>query len=308
MANNKIQWLLVFFLILSLSRASAQSIDSTANEIDLLSDTQAPLGIEKLLLKSNKNKLATQKIFEDIIKRKPSALLIFGDVVALGYQESKWRDMDVYLASARKMGIPVSALLGNHDVMLNAKAGEAAFLKRFPDEVNTGFLKIIDSVAFLMMNSNFKTLSKEQIQEQDNYYTQSMLELDTNQAVKLIIVSCHHAPYTNSKIVGSNKAVQEKFVPLFIRTKKAKFFITGHAHDFEHFKIQDKDFLTIGGGGGLHQPLEKGPRAIPSLSKGYEPEFHYLTIRRTGNQLTLISRMLKTDFSGFENGYRFTAK
>jgi hypothetical protein len=133
MANCKIQYLLVFFLIVSMSRVAAQSIDSTANEIDLLSDTQAPMGIEKLLLKSNKNTLATQKIFEDIIKRKPSDLLIFGDVVSLGYQESKWREMDVYLSSARKMGIRVSALLGNHDVMFNAKAGEAAFLKRFPD-------------------------------------------------------------------------------------------------------------------------------------------------------------------------------
>src|SRR6187431_2392493 len=103
MANCKIQYLLVFFLIVSMSRAAAQSIDSTTNEIDLLSDTQAPMGIEKLLLKSNKNTLATQKIFEDIIKRKPSDLLIFGDVVSLGYQESKWREMDVYLASARMM-------------------------------------------------------------------------------------------------------------------------------------------------------------------------------------------------------------
>jgi len=135
-----------------------------------------------------------------------------------------------------------------------------------------------------------------------------MLELDTNQAVKMIVVSCHHAPYSNSKIVGSNKPVQEKFVPLFIRTKKAKLFITGHAHDFEHFKIQDKDFLTIGGGGGLHQPLQKGGKAITSLSKGYEPEFHYLIVRRSGNQLTLISRRLKKDFSDFENGYHFVVK
>jgi Icc-related predicted phosphoesterase len=308
MANLKKLFLLIYLSTLWISPGYTQSVDSTLNEIDLLSDTQAPLGIEKLLLKAHNNTLATQKIFEDIIKRKASTLLILGDVVSLGYQENKWREMDVYLASARKMGISISALLGNHDVMFNAKAGETAFLKRFPDEVNTGFVKMIDSIAFLMMNSNFSMLSKEQIQEQDNFYSRNMQQLDTNQAVKMIIVSCHHAPYSNSKIVGSNKQVQEKLVPLFIRTKKATLFITGHAHDFEHFKIQDKDFLTIGGGGGLHQPLAKGPGAIPSLSKGYEPEFHYLIIRRTGNQLTLISRMLKQDFSGFENGYHFSIK
>jgi hypothetical protein len=82
-------------------------------------------------------------------------------------------------------------------------------------------------------------------------------------------------------------------------------FITGHAHDFEHFNISGKDFLTIGGGGGLHQPLNKGADRIPSLSFGYDPEFHYVLMRRIHSQLVIISRRLKPDFTDFENGYRF---
>jgi Calcineurin-like phosphoesterase len=226
-------------------------------------------------------------------------------VVSLGYRESKWTEMDRYLNEARKNNITVSALLGNHDVMYSSKQGEANFLKRFPDQVNTGFYKVYDSIAFLMLNANFTTLSPEQIQTQQLFYLNSLEKLDTDTAIKFIIVSCHHAPYSNSKIVGSNKEVQKQFLPAFYASKKAKLFITGHAHAFEHFKINGKDFLTIGGGGGLHQPLNNGKDRISSLSFGYDPEFHYLLLRRNNNQLTLISRVLKPDFSGFDNNYRF---
>jgi 3',5'-cyclic AMP phosphodiesterase CpdA len=285
--------------------AQHTSGDSTRNEIDLISDTQAPLQIETLFLKAHNNTLATHKIFEDIIKRKPLSLLILGDVVSLGYKESKWTEIDRFLSIARKNSIPVSALLGNHDVMYSSKQGETNFLKRFPDQVNTGFYKVYDSIAFLMLNANFTKLSPAQKETQYVFYLNSLEKLDIDKAIKFIVVSCHQAPYSNSKIVGSNKEVQKQFLPAFFTSKKTKLFITGHAHAFEHFKINGKDFLTIGGGGGLHQPLNNGKDRIPSLSFGYDPEFHYLLLRRNNNQLTLISRVLKSDFSGFDNKYRF---
>jgi Icc-related predicted phosphoesterase len=279
--------------------------DSTLHEIDLVSDTQAPMGIEEIFLKSNHNTLATRKIFQDITQRKPKELLILGDVVSLGYKEKKWKDMDGYLENARTRGIPVTSLLGNHDVMFYPKDGETAFKKRFSDEINTGFTKIIDSIGFVLLNSNFKTLSTEQLLVQQEFYTKTLAQMDADSAVKIIIITCHHAPYSNSKVVGSNKQVQERLVPAFIQSKKAKLFITGHAHDFEHFVVTGKNFLTIGGGGGLHQPLNKGSDRLPSLSFGYDPEFHYVLMRRLNDKLVIISRRLKQDFNGFENGYRF---
>ncbi len=282
--------------------------DSSFIKICLASDTQAPLGVEKIYLKSNNNTLATKKIFENIIQQKPTNLLILGDVVSIGSKEKKWKEMDSYLKDLRDHGTVVSALLGNHDVMLNAKKGENTFKKRFPDEVNTGFYKIIDSIGFVLLNSNFKTLSKDQLSEQELFYSKTLDLLDIDSAVKMIIVACHHAPYSNSKIVGSNSKVQEKLIPLFIQSKKAKLFITGHAHDFEHFSIEGKDFLTIGGGGGIHQPLKKQVDRIVALSNGYEPEFHYLTIQRVKNELSITSRYLTIDFSEFKNGYHFVIK
>jgi predicted phosphodiesterase len=298
--------LFVFCCCIHLYGQSQQnSSDSCQYEIDLVSDTQAPIGVEKLVLKSHQNELATRKIFEDINQRKPYALLMLGDVVSLGYKESKWTDIDQYLSGVKANNITVTALMGNHDVMFYAKKGEENFVKRFPDQVSTGFYKVYDSIAFILLNSNFKTLNEEELKHQQAFYVATLKNLDGNSAIKCIIVCCHHAPYSNSTIVGSNKQVQEAFIPAFLATKKAKLFVTGHAHDFEHFKIEGKDFLTIGGGGGLHQPLNIDSGRIPSLSWGYDPEFHYLLIRRMQDRLVLISRVLKSDFSGFENTYRF---
>src|ERR1700742_961630 len=107
------------------------------------------------------------------------------------------------------------------------------------------------------------------------WYKSTLSSLDNNTAIKTIIVSCHHAPYTNSTIVGCSKPVQQYFVPAYIQTKKCRLFITGHAHAFEHFKSQGKDFLVIGGGGGLHQPLDTSNSCISDLVSKYKPMFHY---------------------------------
>ena len=63
--------------------------------------------------------------------------------------------MDNYLQQCRSSGIPVHALLGNHDVMGSVKKGESNFRKRFPDAVTTGYYQIVDSMAFVMLNSTF---------------------------------------------------------------------------------------------------------------------------------------------------------
>lgn len=301
----------IFFYILLLMATNgfAQSShnDTTRPEIALISDTQEPLGIERFFLKYNKNALATSKILQDIIDRMPRAVFMLGDVVSVGYREKKWRQIDTFLQRSRQLGISIAAVLGNHDVMVSAVRGETAFNKRFPDQVNTGFYKLVDSIGFVLLNSNFGMLTTSQLKKQQDFYEATMRQMESDSSVKVIVVACHHSPYTNSKVVGSNARVQEQFVTLYQRTSKAKLFVSGHAHAFEHFRVKGKDFLTIGGGGGLHQPLNKKNRIL-TLSEGYSPEFHYILLKRKNDQVEIISRRLKTDFSGFINEYEFKTR
>src|SRR5437899_9313757 len=97
----------------------------------MISDTQAPMWIEKVFLKSHHNEKATSILFDQIVKQKPEFLFILGDVTAKSSKKRRWRAMDNYLSSCRAAGIAVNALLGNHDMMGNARKGESNFLKRF---------------------------------------------------------------------------------------------------------------------------------------------------------------------------------
>ena len=230
---------------------------------------------------------------------------MLGDVVGLGYANRKWKKVDLFLDSCRKQGTSVSGVLGNHEVMGRRKKGESNFQKRFPMNVRTGYVSVTDSVAVVLLNSNFNALSATDEIKQQEWYTATLASLDMADSIKSVIVCCHHAPFSNSKIVKCSNKVQEHFVPAYIQSKKAQLFITGHAHAFEHFKVKGKDFLVIGGGGGLHQPLNNSEGSLPDLAVEYKPMFHYLSVKRVADNLLITSHFLKKDFSGFDMGVSF---
>lgn len=274
--------------------------------IAFVSDTQAPLLVEHVIRKLHHNTRATELIFRDIINTRPSSLFILGDVVSLGYQNSKWHKMDAYLQACKQNHIPVYALLGNHELMLDARKGAAQFQSRFPAHNPAGYVEVIDSVAVVLLNSNFSKMPDSVIKKQDNWYIDTMHHLDQDKAVKWVIVGCHHSPYTNSKVVAPSVLVRQKFVPPFVNSKKGILFLSGHSHNFEHFNQQGKDFLVIGGGGGPHQPLSR-KGITPDISASYKPMFHYLEVERYHDSVKVVSRQLKNDFSGFTDGLIFYA-
>ena len=274
-------------------------------EIAFVSDTQAPLWIEKIFLKTNNNRTATKMIFSDILARHPLSVFLLGDVVSLGSSKRAWLQVSRYIDTCRTNGIQVFATMGNHEVMGTGRMGrkgQKKFQNHFPEYLQTGFAEIIDSVAVILLNSNFGSLTKTEDLAQEDWYKKILRKLDADPSVQYIITGCHHSPYSNSKIVGSSKAVQQKFVRPFMRAKKTSLFLSGHSHNFEHFKKEGKDFLVIGGGGGLHQPLGAGTEELKDLSPDYKPMFHYLTLRRYPDHLLVTSLKVKDDFTGFTAG------
>ena len=284
----------------------SKAVSNKNNTIIFVSDTQKPMMVEKLVLKPNHNTRATSLEFNEILQQNPGFLYMLGDVVSLGASNRQWKKVDKFLDSCRKQGSDVCAVLGNHEVMLNKRKGEANFNKRFPMNVNTGYVSVADSVAVVLLNSNFNALSTKENDKQQAWYEAMLKSLDTVDSIKAVIVACHHSPYTNSKIVNSSRDVQNNFVPAYIQSKKAQLFISGHAHAFEHFYMQGKDFLVVGGGGGIHQPLNASSTAIKDEAADYKPMFHYLSVIRINNQLSVTSHFLKPDFAGFDIGKQFT--
>ncbi|UFH55432.1 metallophosphoesterase [Spirosoma sp. KNUC1025] len=279
--------------------------ENSKRAILFLSDTQAPMWVEKLVLRTHQNTKATQTIFAEILRIRPAVLYWLGDIVSLGYRNNKWRIIDQFLLKCTEVSTAVYAIMGNHDVMGRPRKGARNFQKRFPEHSPTGYVKTTDAIAVVMLNSNFSMLSVADLVKQQTWYEQTLADLDADPEIKVVVVTCHHAPYSNSKLVGSSKLVQQRFVPPYVRSQKARLFITGHSHAFERYEFEGKTFLVIGGGGGLRQPLNTSPSRLPDLALDYKPMFHYLAVRREGEGLSLTSYCLNKDFSGFSEGYHF---
>ena len=285
------------------SRAQEADADAGCSSMVIFaSDTQEPMRIEELLLPSDQNTLATHALFTDMLAHSPTELFLLGDVVNLGYKAKRWAFIDTALALARVRRFHVHAILGNHELMVRAAKGERNFQDRFPGHVRTGYTIRKDSIAVVLLNSNFSKLSKADMALQNDWYAHTLALLDTAPDVRTIIVCCHHSPYSQSKLVGSSTAVQEHFVAPFRNARKTSLFISGHAHLFQHFRMDDKHFFVIGGGGGLHHPLSTAPTAHVCLEPDYNPLFHYLTVELCGSTLKVVSHRLKDDRSGFDEG------
>ncbi|HVF97840.1 MAG TPA: metallophosphoesterase [Flavisolibacter sp.] len=265
-------------------------------------DTQAPMFVETLLLRRHNNRKATRLLFADVLQRSPAAFFLLGDLVNLGYSKRQWKPIDLYVEALRKNSIPVHAILGNHEVMGRPRVGIRKFQERFPDHQPTGYVVRMGEVAVVLVNSNFSILSVNEEVSQTLWYQKTLEELDEDAGVQFIITGCHHSPYTASRIVRPSKEVEEKFVPHYLNSRKSCLFLSGHCHAYEHYKVKEKDFMVIGGGGGLKQPLRQGLGTLTDVALDYKPLFHYVTVEVLGDALQVTSRHIKKDFSGFEEG------
>jgi 3',5'-cyclic AMP phosphodiesterase CpdA len=279
-----------------------------SNEIVFLSDTQAPLWVETLAIQEDMNRASTGRLFEDIHDRRPAAVFLLGDVVNLGYDDDEWGTLASLVEELRKDSVPVNALMGNHDVMLDVAGGEKRFQERFPSHRRTGYVRIVDSLAVVLLNSNFGTMDDVALESQQQWYEQTMTDLARDRSILGIIVTCHHSPYSNSMLVGSSLESRERFVTRYLAEPKARLFMSGHAHVFEHFRIKGKDLAVIGGGGGLQHPFYSGiDQRFPDLSPTHrKPKFHYTIVRREGNWLEVTVRRLDEDKRRTVDYYAFT--
>src|SRR6476620_11228774 len=283
--------------------------ESTTNHtIAFAADTQAPMFVETILLRKHNNRKATQLLFADVLNRNPAAFFLLGDLVNLGYSKRQWRPIDRYVEALRKNNIPVHAILGNHEVMGRPREGMRKFQERFPDHELTGYVVCLNNVAIVLVNSNFSTLSVNEEVTQTVWYKRTLETLDEDANVDFIITGCHHSPFTNSRIVKPSKEVEEKFIPPFLQSRKSCLFLSGHCHAYEHYKVEGKDFMVIGGGGGLKQPLRQGIGTLADIALDYKPLFHYVMVEVSRDTLQVTSYHIKQDFSGFEDGRKTVIK
>ncbi|MEI7828637.1 MAG: metallophosphoesterase [Prolixibacteraceae bacterium] len=300
MTNSNI--FLAFFLLVSILVASNQGNCQTAPELQQLyfiSDCQQPLKLEELHLKPYRNMEARDSLFSDIIRQEPKNLFLLGDLTAAGSSSKKWNAVDYLLDILHDRHTYIHAIPGNHEYMMNARHGMRNYQTRFPADLLYGYCVTVDSIAILMLNSNFSKLGSAGIKKQQLWYNSTMDSLNLAEGIKMILVCTHHSPFTNSKIVKPSELVIEKFLPKFYKSPKSILFISGHSHNLEFFGDRfKKHFLVIGGGGGLKQPLRSSDKKLFAdlIQQPNKPTYFYLVAERKGNTLHLYARGLQKDF------------
>lgn len=282
--------LALLVLVIPETKTLAQEKSSS---LYFISDCQLPLSVEKILLKPYKNKEGRDSLFKDIERENQRYVFMLGDIVGKSSDNKKWSDVDTFLRKLHSKGTLVYAIPGNHEYLFNTSSGIANYSARFPGLPIDGYCVRTDSMAIVMLNSNFRNLPDTENNRQQHWYLAVMDSLDADTTVKFIIVCAHHSPYSNSRVVGASAAVQSNFVQRFENSTKTKLFISGHSHNLEYFtSTNNKHYLVIGGGGGIAQPLNKGEKAkYKDLIKQEEkPLFFYLVLQRNGNGVEIRIR------------------
>ena len=269
--------------------------------IIFVSDTQQPLWIETLRLKEHDNEKAARAIF-NAIEQESTAVGIFhlGDITSMGMFDSYWHTFDEFRKNIR---VPFYPVIGNHEYYLFKKPALDQLQNRFPAISATWYSVVIKSVAIIILNSNFSKLSDDEKTQQDRWYSAQLSGFESDSTVRAIIVLCHHSPYTNSTIVDPSQEVQSRFVEPFVSHHKTMVFISGHAHAYEHFQKDGKEFLVIGGGGGLLHPLLTGTqqRSYDMFSQALSLRFfHFAECSFRPNSLLFSIKKFRNDATGFD--------
>ncbi|NQW29824.1 MAG: metallophosphoesterase [Ignavibacteria bacterium] len=219
----------------------------------------------------------------------PDLVVTLGDNVFWGSSDDDWAYFDRLLIPLRKRGIPIMPVLGNHEYFGSISDMYNQIQQRFPLYKSLWYYQIVDSIGFVMINTNFSDLGGKVMAEQRGWFVQTMRKLDRNTAVQYIVVCGHHPPFTNSVIVDDDEILQSYFLPIYMQSVKGAIWFSGHCHAYERFSKGGKQFIVSGGGGGPRQNLVTGileQHKDQYAGSDIRP-MHYCTLQRTASALVM---------------------
>ena len=227
------------------------------------------------------------KLIRQTVKRKPDAIILLGDLVYWGSSDIQWRYFDTLLQPLRRAKIPVTTVMGNHDYYGSNNAALFEVERRFGVSADSSRILVVDSVAFVLLNTNRDEFSQKQLLQQRKWFVKNMAQLDTNVAIQAIVVCGHHPPYTNNSVVGDEVWLQKYFVPAYTKSKKGLLWLSGHAHGYEHIIEKGKTFIISAGGGGPRASLlnKENNRHTDVSGLPLKRPLHSFEVQRIGTSL-----------------------
>jgi 3',5'-cyclic AMP phosphodiesterase CpdA len=267
--------------------------------IAIVGDIQRTSDYEEWLVAREQNDESRKKIVDGIATDKPDMLLLLGDQVSAGESESDWQLFDDLMKPLKDLSIRTVALVGNHDYGFTRRSPQylRSFYSRFSDQPKEfpAVVTLEKGIVLVMLNSNFDMLSPDDYQRQGERYHALLKKLDDDPEVRGVIVASHHPPYSNSSL-GNDQGVIDQFAKPFLQARKTRLYLAGHVHSYERFIVQDKMFVTSGGGGGPRRQCNVSPTREcknDAYREGTLRPFHYVRLTITNDKLSAEVMMLR---------------
>lgn len=229
-------------------------------------------------------------LIKQVVHAKPDALVLLGDLVWSGESKVEWTYFDRIIRPAFRARIPTYPLYGNHEYLGDDDVAYQNLTSRFPVAKQRWYTVVTDSIAFVMLNTNFDEFSRDTAVKELRWFKTRMRQFTSDPSIRCIVVCGHHPPFTNSSIVQDEHILKQYFLPIFHKSHKSRLWLSGHSHAYEHFRDRDKHFVVTGGGGGprhfvyvdepsrKHEDLYAGEAIRP---------FHYVSLQRSGSDLNV---------------------
>jgi hypothetical protein len=171
---------------------------------------------------------------------------------------------------ARRSGLRVGGVLGNHDYIVRRGAYELATLG-MPGRYYTR--KLGDGVQLFFLDANRITT------RQTAWLEQQLSE--SNATWKIAIF--HQPPYTCGEHAGDRDVVRS-WVPLFERYG-VQLVLSGHDHDYQRFAPRNEvTYVVDGGGGAPLYRLHACPRSYPRWARRFS-DYGFLYVSATDSGL-----------------------
>ena len=261
----------------------------------IIGDTQQTLLIESLLFRRERNPNEQKILIESLAMERPELLVHLGDMVAWGGNSHHWKYFDTLMEPIEAANIPVHPVFGNHDYYYPLGVAIGHVKSRFPQfQERNWYSKTFDTLGLILLDSNPFHLGRARWDTQKRWFKDTLAHFESQPSINGVLVFGHHPPQTNSKVNHDAKYLLTGYVDEFVRSRKALAWFSGHAHGYEHFYFQGKDFLVSGGGGGPRVKYHLGKKARhPDLYKGSEPRpLNYLTVTSEPSQIRIAARGL----------------
>jgi hypothetical protein len=271
--------------------ADLSSTPTSGLRVAVIGDMQRT-GVVEVWRERNEKQQAA--LLRQLGRERPDVLISLGDHVFWGPSNADWAYFDKVMTPIREQHIPVLPILGNHDYFGSDEEMLDHVRRRFPAFDSTYYSVVIDSVAYVMLNTNTSDIGMKNMAAQHRWFLLTMYRLDRDPGVQFIVVCGHHPPFTNSTIVWDDELLQSYFVPAFTLSKKGAIWFSGHCHAYEHFYIDAKHFVVSGGGGGPRQRLltEQYAQYPDHYDGPMVRPFHYCIVQRMDSILTFTMQPL----------------